>query len=364
MSFQAASGAFPTQPTSSGGYPGPGGAGVFSAAPVPVSAVYPTSAPPGGMFPMAGPHTAGSPGMMRPPNAAFPVMRPGMGQPGILPMPPMPPGVMMPMAPPLRPPIISAPPQFTPTTTIQARIPVVSPSMMKVATTVFVGNISERSSDTLLRQILLRCGRIEGWKRVQDASGKLQGFGFCEYGDPESTLRALRILHNFKLGEKNLVVKVDSKTRTDLLKYVLKKKHKNEKETVDEAEIEKEVEGLDEKQGTEMLKEVTDETQKEADEQIIAAITALVRENIEIFGNHSRSAADVQLEKDVKEALFAIAKQQGKVDPNSTLDDMDMEDDMKTLVSGEIKKFRQSSEVCVCVCVCACKNHNYTKCYK
>ena len=92
MSFQAASGAFPTQPTSSGGYPGPGGAGVFSAAPVPVSAVYPTSAPPGGMFPMAGPHTAGSPGMMRPPNAAFPVMHPGMGQPGILPMPPMPPG--------------------------------------------------------------------------------------------------------------------------------------------------------------------------------------------------------------------------------------------------------------------------------
>ena len=63
------------------------------------------------------------------------------------------------------------------------------------------------------------------------------GFGFCEYGDPESTLRALRILHDFKLGEKNLVVKVDSKTRTDLLKYVLKKKHKNEEETVDEEEV-------------------------------------------------------------------------------------------------------------------------------
>ena len=29
----------------------------------------------------------------------------------------------------------------------------------------------------------------------------------------------------------------------------------------------------------------------------------------------------------------------------STLDDMDMEDDMKTLVSDEIKKFRQSYEV-------------------
>ena len=35
----------------------------------------------------------------------------------------------------------------------------------------------------------------------------------------------------------------------------------------------------------------------------------------------------------------------------STLDDMDMEDDMKTLVSDEIKRFRQSYQVCVCVCV-------------
>ena len=63
------------------------------------------------------------------------------------------------------------------------------------------------------------------------------GFGFCEYGDPESTLRALRILHDFKLGDKNLVVKVDSKTRTDLLKYVLKKKRLADKETVVEAEV-------------------------------------------------------------------------------------------------------------------------------
>jgi len=32
----------------------------------------------------------------------------------------------------------------------------------------------------------------------------------------------------------------------------------------------------------------------------------------------------------------------------STLDDMDMEDDMKTLVSDEIKKFRQSYQVRYC----------------
>lgn len=34
------------------------------------------------------------------------------------------------------------------------------------------------------------------------------GFGFCEYADPESTLRALRLLHNLKLGEKALVVSI------------------------------------------------------------------------------------------------------------------------------------------------------------
>ena len=51
-------------------------------------------------------------------------------------------------------------------------------------------------------------------------------------------MRALRILHGFKLGEKNLVVKVDSKTRNDLLKYVLKKKReKSEKESVNDKEV-------------------------------------------------------------------------------------------------------------------------------
>ena len=69
----------------------------------------------------------------------------------------------------------------------------------------------------------------------------LVAFGFCEYSDPEATLRALRLLHNFKLGDKTLVVriigcdrffsylivlqvKVDSKTRKELVEYIAKKK--------------------------------------------------------------------------------------------------------------------------------------------
>ena len=41
---------------------------------------------------------------------------------------------------------------------------------------------------------------------MQGASGKLQAFGFCEYGDPDASLRAIRLLHELELGDKKLVV--------------------------------------------------------------------------------------------------------------------------------------------------------------
>jgi len=41
---------------------------------------------------------------------------------------------------------------------------------------------------------------------VQGAKGKLQAFGFCDYGDPEASLRAIRLLHTKVLGDKALVV--------------------------------------------------------------------------------------------------------------------------------------------------------------
>lgn len=41
-------------------------------------------------------------------------------------------------------------------------------------------------------------------------------FGFCEYKEPESTLRALRLLHELQVGDKKLLVKVDAKTKAQL----------------------------------------------------------------------------------------------------------------------------------------------------
>jgi RNA-binding protein 25 len=41
--------------------------------------------------------------------------------------------------------------------------------------TVFVGNITDRAPDNMMRQILQHCGSVVSWKRVQGASGVLQG---------------------------------------------------------------------------------------------------------------------------------------------------------------------------------------------
>jgi RNA recognition motif-containing protein len=47
----------------------------------------------------------------------------------------------------------------------------------------------------------------------------LSAFGFCEYGSPDSGLRAVRLLHDFEIGGKKLVVKVDAKTKVVLDEY-------------------------------------------------------------------------------------------------------------------------------------------------
>lgn len=53
-------------------------------------------------------------------------------------------------------------------------------------------------------------------------------FGFCEYKEPESTLRALRLLHELQVGEKKLLVKVDAKTKAQLDEWKAKKKGSSE----------------------------------------------------------------------------------------------------------------------------------------
>lgn len=58
-------------------------------------------------------------------------------------------------------------------------------------------------------------------------STSVLAFGFCEYKEPESTLRALRLLHDLQIGDKNLLVKVDAKTKAQLDEWKAKKKTTN-----------------------------------------------------------------------------------------------------------------------------------------
>ena len=91
--------------------------------------------------------------------------------------------------------------------------------------TVFVGNITEKAQDAMIRHLLNTCGPVNSWKRVQGATGKLQAFGFCEFGSPDAALRAIRILHDWEIADKKLVVKVDAKTK-DVLEDFKRKKRK------------------------------------------------------------------------------------------------------------------------------------------
>ncbi|CAL8316985.1 unnamed protein product [Boreogadus saida] len=183
-------------------------------------------------------------------------------------------------------------------------------------TTVFVGNISEKASDMLIRQLLAKCGIVLSWKRVQGASGKLQAFGFCEYKEPESTLRSLRLLHDLQIGDKNLLVKVDAKTKAQLDEWKAKRKASN---------------GTGKPEGTEEEKdEDMDEETKKKDQIVKGAIDALIQEN----------ASELNAPSTDDESNRRKRKREKKEEED--LNAIDMEDDKRDLISREISKFRDT----------------------
>ncbi|CAI4222860.1 unnamed protein product [Auanema sp. JU1783] len=90
------------------------------------------------------------------------------------------------------------------------------PTKSTPVTTVFIGNISEKCTNEFMQQMLQECGTVTNWKRIQGSNGKFQAFGFCDYESPEGTLRALRVLNDFQIGDKKLVVKAEDKVKEEL----------------------------------------------------------------------------------------------------------------------------------------------------
>lgn len=72
------------------------------------------------------------------------------------------------------------------------------------AVTVFIGNISARAPDAMVRALLAACGAVLSWKRVST-------FGFCEFGGVEAALRCVRLLHDRQVADRRLVARTDGK---------------------------------------------------------------------------------------------------------------------------------------------------------
>ncbi|KAJ1952227.1 hypothetical protein EC988_003665, partial [Linderina pennispora] len=87
--------------------------------------------------------------------------------------------------------------------------------------TAFVGNITGGVTDEWVEKVLGACGAVTSWKRVYDADGKPQKFGFCEFATPRDAMCALLVLGEEKCElpgtePRKLAVTVDANMRRTL----------------------------------------------------------------------------------------------------------------------------------------------------
>merc|ERR1719347_2023608 len=195
------------------------------------------------------------------------------------------------------------------------------------AVTVFVGNITERAPDAMVRHLLTTCGPVVSWKRVQGATGKLQAFGFCEYSNPDAGLRAIRLLNSYTIADKALVVKVDAKTKKLLEEYIVDR-------------IKKSGDDIPIPSGDEM-EGYTDEDMKYEDN--------LAGERIgQILTDHSKEIESYVPKEPVglpvaREAPPAATLLQRMGTRDEGLDDV--EEEKKGIIHREIDKFRETMKI-------------------
>ncbi|KAI9617950.1 hypothetical protein KEM48_006888 [Puccinia striiformis f. sp. tritici PST-130] len=167
-------------------------------------------------------------------------------QPGIPPpfqhLPP-PPGF-----PHLHPPPHLAPPAMMPQHHIITQLPS-RPAPTEIYS-LFVGSIAEGVDDAWLERLLGCAGHLVSLRRIRDPNGKPKPFGFAEYGDPESVLRCLKVVHGSNLpidggraGEKTLMIKPDDKTKARLDAYEANRIKTDQDNELDTQAIER-LEGL------------------------------------------------------------------------------------------------------------------------
>lgn len=162
--------------------------------------------------------------------------------------------------------------------------------------TVFVGNISEKVPDTMIKRVLDTCGTVVNWKRVST-------FGFCEYDGPIAGARAVRLLNDLEIDEKKLVAKVDAKNKA-------------------------------------LLDDYTEETNKDATQATLDANAATEKKD-------DTSAVDV-IQEIIEEYADQIKKAANPNEPHhkthKPLATANIEEEKRDLISQEIGKFRKYTE--------------------
>lgn len=122
-------------------------------------------------------------------------------------------------------------------------------------------------------------------------------------------MRAIRILHEFEIADKKLVVKTDAKEKERLDNYLKSKKT-----------------------GASSDDPIDEQTKKE-DEEITSQIIALLREH------------EIELNRD-PDPSKANKKANRPADPKGeNFDDIEMEEEKRTLINREIDKFRDTYKV-------------------
>ncbi|KAK4402801.1 hypothetical protein Sango_1020800 [Sesamum angolense] len=110
-------------------------------------------------------------------------------------------GVMPPLA---RPPLVGVRPPIIPPVVRPPSTPTVTSA--EPQTTVYVGKISSTVENDFMLSLLQLCGPVKSWKRPQDPTGTLKGFGFCEFESAEGVLRALRLLNKLSVDGQELMI--------------------------------------------------------------------------------------------------------------------------------------------------------------
>jgi len=221
--------------------------------------------------------------------------------------------------------------------------------------TVFVGNITEKAQDAMIRHLLNTNGPVNSWKRVQGATGKLQAFGFCEFGNPDAALRAIRILHDWEIADKKLVVKVDAKTKGVLEDFKRKKRKAllgEEKDAKADQDNVKESEYVDSSMKKEddltreRIKNIIKEHSKDMNAYINSSDHGGKRSSG--AGHRSRSETHSRTDREPRPPGGQPGEHEGEprlTGPKESLDEVDLEDGKRDIIHREIDKFRETMKI-------------------